>query len=115
MIGDEGRAGAAVIGCGRRAVAWLGAEVGCEFGSAVLALRLQRDRQNNCMKRSEAIALTALTAALAAGVTVYFMNRRNTQKRKDFVANAGYEMAYDIHYPLKYRRHKRHNGHRTTM
>lgn len=65
------------------------------------------------MKRSQAIALTAVTAALAAGLTVYFMNRRNAQKRRDFVANAGYEMAYDIQYPVKYRRHKRHNGHRS--
>ena len=67
------------------------------------------------MKRSQAIALTALTAALAAGVTVYLMNKRQAGKRKDFVANAGYEMAYDIQYPVKYRRHKRHNGHRNAL
>ena len=68
------------------------------------------------MKRSQAIALTALTATLAAGVTAYFLFRkRKQQRRKDFVANAGYEMAYDIHYPVKYRRHKRHNGHRSAF
>ena len=54
------------------------------------------------MKRSQAIALTALTTTLAAGFTVYLLNRRRHAKRKDFVANAGYEMAYDIHYPLRY-------------
>jgi hypothetical protein len=54
------------------------------------------------MKRSQAIALTALTTSLAAGFTVYLLNRRRHAKRKDFVANAGYEMAYDIHYPLRY-------------
>ena len=67
------------------------------------------------MKRSQAIVLTALTATLAAGITVYFLSRRKTKKRRDFVANAGYEMAYDIHYPIKYRRHRRHNGHRNTF
>jgi hypothetical protein len=54
------------------------------------------------MKRSQGIALTALTTALAAGFTVYLLNRRRHAKRKDFVANAGYEMAYDIHYPMRY-------------
>ena len=67
------------------------------------------------MKRSQAIALTALTTTLAAGFTMYFLSRRRHAKRKEFVANAGYEMAYDIHYPVKYSRHKRHNGHRSTF
>ncbi|HEV9037488.1 MAG TPA: hypothetical protein VGQ51_12730 [Puia sp.] len=67
------------------------------------------------MKRSQAIALAALTTTLAAGVTLFFISKRNRQKRKDFVANAGYEMAYDINYPLRYRRHKRHNGHRSAF
>ena len=67
------------------------------------------------MKKSKAIVLTALTATLAAGVTIWLLSRRKAQKRKDFVANAGYEMAYDIHYPVKYRRHKRHNGHRNSQ
>ena len=67
------------------------------------------------MKRSQAIVLTALTATLAAGVTAYLLSKRKDRKRRDFVANAGYEMAYDIHYPVKYRRHKRHNGHRSTF
>ncbi len=54
------------------------------------------------MKRSQGIALTALTTALAAGFTVYLLNKRRYAKRKDFVANAGYEMAYDIRYPMRY-------------
>jgi hypothetical protein len=65
------------------------------------------------MKRAQAIALTALTTTLAAGITIYLLSKRKQQRRRDFVANAGYEMAYDIHYPMKYRRHKRHNGHRS--
>ena len=69
------------------------------------------------MKRSQAqvIALTALTTTLAAGLTYYFLSRRKHAKRKEFVANAGYEMAYDIHYPVRYSRHKRHNGHRSAF
>jgi hypothetical protein len=66
------------------------------------------------MKRSQAIALTALTTTLAAGFTLYFLGKRKHAKRKAFVSNAGYEMAYDIHYPPKYRRHSRsdrRNGH----
>lgn len=61
------------------------------------------------------MALTALTATLAAGLALYFVSRRKHSRRKDFVANAGYEMAYDINYPLRYRRHKRHNGHRSAF
>jgi hypothetical protein len=67
------------------------------------------------MKRSQALALTALTATVAAAATIYVLAKRKKDKRRDFVANAGYEMAYDIHYPVKYRRHKRHNGHRNTL
>ena len=66
------------------------------------------------MKRSQAIALTALTATLAAGLTIYFRGKRKHAKRKDFVANAGYEMAYDIHYPPKYGRPNRRNGHHSS-
>jgi len=67
------------------------------------------------MKRSQTIALTALTATLAAGLTLYFLGRRKHAKRKAFVSNAGYEMAYDIHYPPKYsRRSDRRNGHHSS-
>ncbi len=59
------------------------------------------------MKRSQAIALTALTTTLAAGFTVYLLNRRRHARRKDFVANAGYEMAYDLHYPVRYSKPRR--------
>jgi spore germination protein YaaH len=54
------------------------------------------------MKRSQAIALTALTATLAAGITYFLLHRRKHARRKDFVANEGYEMAYDIQYPMRY-------------
>ena len=67
------------------------------------------------MRKSEAIAIAALTTTLAAGITLYLVARHNRRKRRDFVANAGYEMAYDINYPPRYRRHKRHNGHRSSF
>ena len=59
------------------------------------------------MKKSEAIAITTLTTVLAAGLTLFLFSRRKHAKRKAFVSNAGYEMAYDIHYPLKYGRRNR--------
>jgi spore germination protein YaaH len=65
------------------------------------------------MKRSQAIALTALTTTLAAGFTLYLLNRRRHARRKDLVANEGYEMAYDVHYPMRYSkpgRTSRRNG-----
>jgi len=61
------------------------------------------------------MAITAITATVAAGLTLYFLSKRRQNKRKDFVANAGYEMAYDLNYPVRYRRHKRHNGHHRTL
>jgi hypothetical protein len=67
------------------------------------------------MKKSQVIAITALTATVAAGLTLYFLSKRRQNRRKDFVANAGYEMAYDINYPVRYRRHKRHNGHHRSL
>jgi hypothetical protein len=79
-----------------------------------LALPLHSTGKAPVMKRSQAIALTALTTTLAAGLTMYFLSKRKTAKRKDFVANAGYEMAYDIHYPPRYGRSSRRNGHHSS-
>ena len=73
------------------------------------------EKSNSAMKRSQAIALTAIGATLAAGLTLYLLSKRRQQERKDVVANAGYEMAYDVHYPVRYRRHKRQNGHHRTL
>jgi hypothetical protein len=58
------------------------------------------------MKRSQAIALTALTTTLATGITLFLLAKCRREKRKAVVSNAGYEMAYDIHYPPKYSRQK---------
>jgi hypothetical protein len=56
------------------------------------------------MKKSQLIALTALTtAAVAAAATIYLRRKKKQEKRMIAVSNAGYEMAYDIHYPIKYK------------
>jgi hypothetical protein len=58
------------------------------------------------MKKKQLIVLTALTAVLA-GTTIYLLRknkRKKHKKRRVTVSDAGYETAYDIHYPLRYKR-----------
>jgi len=55
------------------------------------------------MKKSQVIALTTLATAAAAIATIYLLKKRKHNKRLIAVSNAGYEMAYDIHYPIKYK------------
>jgi hypothetical protein len=57
------------------------------------------------MKRNHAITIAALTA-IAAGTAIYILQRRKHNRRKAFIANAGYETAYDVHYPIRYSRSK---------
>ena len=58
------------------------------------------------MKKKELITITALTAIIA-GTAIYLLRKNNRlqhKKRLTTVSDAGYETAYDIHYPLKYKR-----------
>ena len=55
------------------------------------------------MKKSQLIALTTLTTAAAAVVTIYLLRKKKHEKKLIAVSNAGYEMAYDIHFPVKYK------------
>ncbi|WP_431209772.1 hypothetical protein ACQ86N_27040 [Puia sp. P3] len=55
------------------------------------------------MKKSEVIALTTLATAAAAITAIYLLRKRKHHRRMVAVSNAGYEMAYDIHYPIKYK------------
>ena len=55
------------------------------------------------MKKSQFIALTALTATVALATAIYLRRKKKHEKRLITVSNAGYEMAYDVHYPIKYR------------
>jgi hypothetical protein len=58
-------------------------------------------------KKKQLIAITALTtlAATAAALTaVYLITKKKHDKRLAVISNAGYEMAYDVHYPMKYKK-----------
>ena len=57
------------------------------------------------MKNSQKIALIAFAAALA-GTTIYLAEKRRKEKRLAMISNAGYEMAYDVHFPVKYKKGK---------
>jgi hypothetical protein len=57
------------------------------------------------MKKKHVITIAALTA-IAAGTAFYLAQRRKHNRRKAFIANAGYETAYDVHYPIRYSRSK---------
>ncbi|MBN8854451.1 MAG: hypothetical protein BGO55_21205 [Sphingobacteriales bacterium 50-39] len=58
-------------------------------------------------KDKKLIATTALVTLLAGAATataIYVINKKRHQKRLAVVSNAGYEMAYDVHYPMKYKK-----------
>jgi hypothetical protein len=55
------------------------------------------------MKKSQLIAVTTLTAAAAAVATIYLLRKKKHEKKLIAVSNAGYEMAYDLHFPVKYK------------
>lgn len=58
-------------------------------------------------KKQQLIAITALTTlatAAAACSAIYLIAKKRRDKRLAVVSNAGYEMAYDVHYPMKYKR-----------
>jgi len=58
-------------------------------------------------KEKQLIATTALVtlmAGAAAVAAIYAINKKRHQKRLAVVSNAGYEMAYDVHYPMKYKK-----------
>lgn len=59
------------------------------------------------MKRKHVIAIGILTAIAAGGATILLLERRKRNRRKAFVANAGYETAYDVQYPIRYSRNRR--------
>ncbi|MDR3712486.1 MAG: hypothetical protein P4L51_06700 [Puia sp.] len=56
------------------------------------------------MKKSQLVVLTAFITLLAGATALWLVNRQKQKRRLAIVSDAGYETAYDIHYPLKYRR-----------
>lgn len=49
------------------------------------------------------MVITGAIAGAAVGAALYLLKRQKHKKRLAVVADAGYETAYDIHYPLKYK------------
>jgi hypothetical protein len=56
------------------------------------------------MKKSQLVALTAFTTLLAGATALWLLNKKKHKKRLVAVSDAGYETAYDIHYPVRYKR-----------
>ena len=57
---------------------------------------------DNYMKTKKWIITVALATAIA-GTAVYVYRKSRHRKRLAIVSDAGYETAWDIHFPLKYR------------
>jgi len=57
------------------------------------------------MKKNSLFATIVLATTLIGAATALCLARKNKQKKRlEAIADAGYELAYDIHYPMKYRR-----------
>jgi Flp pilus assembly protein protease CpaA len=56
------------------------------------------------MNKKQLIALTTVTTLVAGAATIYLLTKRKREKRLAVVSNAGYEMAYDVHYPIRYKK-----------
>ena len=57
-------------------------------------------------KLTELVAAGVVAGALvgaATGFVLYLLKKQELKKRLEVVSDAGYETAYDIHYPLKYK------------
>jgi ABC-type uncharacterized transport system permease subunit len=59
------------------------------------------------MKNKKLITSIAITI-VAAGVAVYVFKRIRKHRMLNTVADAGYETAHDIHFPLKHNRPRRY-------
>jgi len=54
------------------------------------------------MKKIKLFATLAL-ATTAIGATICLIRKHKKEKRLAEISNAGYELAYDIHYPVRYK------------
>jgi predicted small secreted protein len=59
------------------------------------------------MKTKRLVAGVLLTVT-ATAILIYLLKQMKVKKtqEKEVVANAGYELAYDIHFPLKHNRQR---------
>jgi hypothetical protein len=58
------------------------------------------------MNKKQALFTLAVAAGITA-TTLYLLKKAQKKKRRAFVSNAGYEMAYDVHFPIRYRKSKK--------
>jgi hypothetical protein len=56
------------------------------------------------MNKTQKIATITLATAALAGTAIYLLHRKKRQRKLSVVSNAGYEMAYDVHFPMKYKK-----------
>ena len=56
------------------------------------------------MNKTQKIATITLATVALAGTAIYLLHRKKHQRKLAVVSNAGYEMAYDVHYPMKYKK-----------
>lgn len=54
------------------------------------------------MKNVKLLAALVLSSATVAAA-VYVIRKREREKRQIEISNAGYELAYDIQYPVRYK------------
>jgi FMN phosphatase YigB (HAD superfamily) len=57
-------------------------------------------------KNKQLLAVTALSLLAGTAATLYILRKKKHKKRLAVVSNAGYEMAYDVHYPMKYKKQR---------
>jgi len=53
------------------------------------------------------LTVTLVAAAAVIGTNLYRVKKRKHKKRLAVVSDAGYETAYDVHFPLKYKKPRR--------
>ena len=58
------------------------------------------------MKNKKLILNVALITAVV-GVSLYLLHKNRHKKRLATVSDAGYETAWDVHFPLKYKKQAR--------
>ena len=61
------------------------------------------------MTKNKKLLLTVTLVATAAviGANFYLLKKHKHKKRLAVVSDAGYETAYDVHFPLKYKKPRR--------
>ena len=55
------------------------------------------------MKNTKLVTTLALATTLT-GLTIYLLKKCQRERRLAVISDAGYETAYDVHFPMKYRK-----------